>query len=64
MLRQLLIPITIVFSLFLNLAQATEKGLFWKMESPKGVVSFLFGTIHSDDSHEKCGYFYDGSGRK
>ena len=31
-------------------AQATEKGLFWKMESPKGVVSYLFGTIHTDDN--------------
>ena len=50
MLRQLLISITIAFSLFVNLAQATDKGLFWKMESPKGVVSYLFGTIHSDDS--------------
>ncbi len=50
MLRQLLISITIAFSLFVNFAQATDKGLFWKMESPKGVVSYLFGTIHSDDS--------------
>jgi uncharacterized protein len=50
MLRQLLISITIAFSLFINLAQATEKGLFWKMESPKGVVSYLFGTIHTDDN--------------
>ena len=50
MLRQFLISITIAFSLFINLAQATEKGLFWKMESPKGIVSYLFGTIHSDDS--------------
>jgi uncharacterized protein len=50
MLRQLLISITIVFSLFINLAQATEKGLFWKMESPKGIVSYLFGTIHTDDN--------------
>ncbi len=31
-------------------AQATEKGLFWKMESPTGVTSYLFGTIHTDDS--------------
>ena len=30
--------------------QATEKGLFWKLESPKGVVSYLFGTIHTDDN--------------
>ena len=50
MLRQFLCVITIAFSLFINLAQATEKGLFWKMESPKGVVSYLFGTIHSDDN--------------
>ena len=64
MLRQVLCVATATFVLCANIAQATEKGLFWKMESPKGVVSFLFGTIHSDDSHEKCGYFYDGSGRK
>ena len=50
MLRQFLISITIAFSLFFNLAQATDKGLFWKLESPKGIVSYLFGTIHSDDS--------------
>ncbi len=31
-------------------AQATEKGLFWKLESPTGVVSYLFGTIHTDDN--------------
>ena len=31
-------------------AQATEKGLFWKMESPTGVVSYLFGTMHTDDN--------------
>lgn len=33
-----------------TLAQATEKGLFWKMESPNGQVSYLFGTIHTDDN--------------
>lgn len=32
------------------MVQATEKGLFWKMESPTGVVSYLFGTMHSDDN--------------
>ena len=32
------------------LAQATEKGLFWKMESPAGKVSYLFGTMHTDDN--------------
>ena len=50
MLRKLLLSITITFALFVNLAQATEKGLFWKMESPKGIVSYLFGTIHTDDN--------------
>ena len=35
---------------FAQTAQATEKGLFWKLESPKGVVSYLFGTIHTDDN--------------
>jgi uncharacterized protein len=48
--RQLLIIINIAFLLFVNLAQATEKSLFWKLESPKGVVSYLFGTIHTDDN--------------
>jgi uncharacterized protein len=32
------------------LAQATEKGLFWQMTSPSGQVSYLFGTIHTDDN--------------
>lgn len=31
-------------------AQATEKGLFWKLESPTGIVSYLFGTFHTDDN--------------
>ena len=31
-------------------AYATEKGLFWKLESPTGKVSYLFGTIHTDDN--------------
>jgi hypothetical protein len=30
--------------------QAAEKGLFWKMESPAGVTSYLFGTMHTDDN--------------
>lgn len=45
--------ISIAFMLLLSisvLAQATEKGLFWKMESPSGQVSYLFGTIHTDDN--------------
>lgn len=29
---------------------ATEKGLFWQVESPTGKVSYLFGTMHSDDN--------------
>ena len=31
-------------------SHATEKGLFWKMESPTGIVSYLFGTMHTDDN--------------
>lgn len=31
-------------------SQATEKGLFWKLESPTGITSYLFGTIHTDDN--------------
>ncbi|MES2498998.1 MAG: TraB/GumN family protein [Pseudomonadota bacterium] len=43
----------IAISIFLSasvLAQATEKGVFWKMESPTGIVSYLFGTMHTDDN--------------
>lgn len=29
---------------------ATGKGLFWQLESPTGKVSYLFGTMHSDDN--------------
>lgn len=32
------------------MSHATEKGLFWKLESPTGITSFLFGTIHTDDN--------------
>ena len=39
-----------VFALLAFAAQATEKGLFWKMESPTGITSYLFGTIHTDDN--------------
>lgn len=31
-------------------AHATDKGLFWRLESPTGVVSYLFGTMHTDDN--------------
>ena len=27
-----------------------EQGLFWKVESPAGKASYLFGTIHTDDN--------------
>lgn len=39
-----------IFAVLAFAAQATEKGLFWKLESPKGKVSYLFGTIHADDN--------------
>lgn len=29
---------------------ATEQGLFWKVESKSGQVSYLFGTVHTDDN--------------
>jgi uncharacterized protein YbaP (TraB family) len=32
------------------LSQATEKGLFWQLKSPSGQVSYLFGTMHTDDN--------------
>ena len=30
-------------------AQAQDKGLLWKLEAPGGKISYLFGTMHSDD---------------
>ncbi len=50
MLRKHLLTIAFAFLCFSNAALATDKGLFWKLESPKGVVSYLFGTIHTDDN--------------
>lgn len=50
MLRKQLLTIAFAFLCFSNVALATDKGLFWKLESPKGVVSYLFGTIHTDDN--------------
>lgn len=44
-----IIVASLVFSVSF-IAQATEKGLFWKMESPTGIVSYLFGTMHTDDN--------------
>lgn len=33
-----------------TLSWAGEKGLFWKLESPTGITSYLFGTMHTDDN--------------
>jgi len=33
-----------------SLGQAADKGLFWKAESPSGITSYLFGTMHTDDN--------------
>ncbi len=50
-LKQLLIYLSSTFLLSTSmLAEATEKGLFWQMEAPNGQVSYLFGTIHTDDN--------------
>lgn len=42
------------FALFLlivtPLLQAAEKGLFWQLQAPNGQVSYLFGTMHTDDN--------------
>ena len=47
----ILYKLLILLSYFITLqVQATEKGLFWKLESPTGVTSYLFGTIHTDDN--------------
>lgn len=32
-----------------TLANAADSGLLWKLESPSGKTSYLFGTMHSDD---------------
>lgn len=50
-LKRVLTVITTTF-LFSHsmVSKATEKGLFWKLESPNGQISYLFGTIHTDDN--------------
>lgn len=43
----------LLVTVFLLLSQhgyAAEKGLFWQMESPDGKISYLFGTMHTDDN--------------
>jgi uncharacterized protein YbaP (TraB family) len=42
--------LAILFMLFPLLGHAADKGLFWKMESPSGITSYLFGTMHTDDN--------------
>ena len=39
-----------IFAVLAFSAQATEKGLFWKLDSPTGKTSYLFGTMHTDDN--------------
>lgn len=39
-----------VFLLFSHQGNTAEKSLFWQLESPEGQVSYLFGTIHTDDN--------------
>ena len=34
---------------FVANAQAAETGLLWKLEAPNGKISYLLGTMHSDD---------------
>ena len=39
-----------MFLLVCGQTHAGEKGLFWQLESPTGQVSYLFGTMHTDDN--------------
>ncbi len=48
--RWLWLLFTTVFLLLSQQAGAAEKGLFWQLESPSGQVSYLFGTMHTDDN--------------
>lgn len=48
--RWLWLLLTTVFLLLSQQAVAAEKGLFWQLESPSGQVSYLFGTMHTDDN--------------
>ena len=40
---------SLLLLLVLTQGQAAEKSLFWQLESPTGKVSYLFGTMHTDD---------------
>lgn len=48
--RWVCLLLTTVFLLLSQQAVAAEKGLFWQLESPSGQVSYLFGTMHTDDN--------------
>lgn len=39
-----------ICSLACSQLQAAGKSLFWQLESPAGQVSYLFGTMHTDDN--------------
>lgn len=36
--------------LFSQHGYTAEKSLFWQLESPEGQISYMFGTIHTDDN--------------
>ncbi|HSH86193.1 MAG TPA: TraB/GumN family protein [Methylophilus sp.] len=42
--------IATIFLLFSQHGSTAEKSLFWQLESPGGQISYLFGTIHTDDN--------------
>ena len=46
--KKLLNVLAVAALIFATSAYA-EKGLLWKVEAPTGKVSYLFGTMHSDD---------------
>lgn len=48
--KLLKIATLVLLMTFSSLILATEKGLFWQLESSTGKVSYLFGTMHSDDN--------------
>lgn len=41
--------ISFLFFIASNSVYALENSLLWKVESPSGIVSYLLGTIHTDD---------------
>lgn len=50
LLRGLFYVLALIFFMgSVHAAQARDVGLLWKLEAPGGKVSYLFGTMHSDD---------------